>query len=647
MNYYFRWIGGVVLLTLCLIVMGCKQVDDDSATTAESSDQPKEDVFVELPDNTTPEEHDSCPDHDAICLDQGWDKDTRQDFYYTGQGSQLIPYNWFVNLALPDSDELLRSDHHMAALGFITQKPSERNPDGLPIGFVKDSNPASIMMKLKAADYKIDLPQQNDWIGLTCAACHTANLTFEGKVFRIDGGAAMSDLESFLAALAASMRATVADDAGYTSFATRVQEASGGNSGAVPSKEELESYTVAIEMLVKRNKAPHPYGLARLDAFGAILNQITEVALKIPENRRPSSAPVSYPFLWDTPEMDWVQWNSSVEIPIVRNVGEVLGVFGHVELTDTPELGYASSARLDYLDRLESWLRVLKAPPWPAEHFGDIDPKMAAAGKQLFADHCGNCHNSRDEDGDFKMTPPNETGKSYIRTTSIPFNRIGTDPQMILNFATRTAKPGVLAGAVERHMQALRVKGPDGASALDRITFLRVRNDMPAPDFSKEVPAGLLLREAGIGVAKRYLDEELKNQPDEIKVEIMLNLRNRHARGKNNSPPNGGTGYKARPLNGVWATAPFLHNGSVPNLWELLKPQEERVKSFHVGSREFDTRHVGLSTEAVPGSFHFQTVSDGIQIPGNSNQGHSGDLQGVNLEDEEKWQIIEYIKTLN
>jgi mono/diheme cytochrome c family protein len=647
MNLNFRWIGGVGLLALCLIVMGCKQGDDDSAVIADGSDQPKEDVIVESPDDAMPEDPYACSDHDAICLDQGWDKAMRQDFYYTGQGSQLIPYNWFVNLALPDSDELLRSDRHLAALGFITQKPGERNPDGLPIGFVKDSNPALIMKKLKAVDYKIDLPQQNDWIGFTCAACHTANLTYEGKVLRIDGGAAMSDLESFLAALAASMRATVADDARYASFATRVQETAGGNAGAVPSKEELESYTVAMEMLVERNKAPHPYGLARLDAFGAILNQITEVALNIPENRRPSSAPVSYPFLWDTPEMDWVQWNSAAEIPIGRNVGEVLGVFGHVELTDTPEFGYASSARLDYLDLLETWLGDLKAPPWPAEHFGEIDQEKAAAGKQLFTDHCGNCHNSRDENGDFKMTPPNETGKSYIKTTSIPFNRIGTDPQMILNFATRTAKPGVLAGAVARPMQALQVKGPDGASALDRITFLRVSLGMPPPDFSKEVPAGLLLREAGNGVAKRYLGEALKNLPDEAKAEILLNLRNGHAPGKENSSPNGGTGYKARPLNGVWATAPFLHNGSVPNLWELLKPQEERVKSFYVGSREFDPRHVGLSTQEVPGSFHFQTVADGKPIPGNSNQGHSGDLQGVNLADEEKWQIIEYIKTLN
>jgi hypothetical protein len=110
-------------------------------------------------------------------------------------------------------------------------------------------------------------------------------------------------------------------------------------------------------------------------------------------------------------------------------------------------------------------------------------------------------------------------------------------------------------------------------------------------------------------------------------------------------------GYKTRPLNGVWATAPFLHNGSVPNLWELLKPEDERVKSFYVGSREFDPKHVGFSTEQVAGAFHFQTVAEGgAPIPGNSNRGHSGDGHtgsgGTAFTEDQRWAIIEYIKTL-
>ena len=79
---------------------------------------------------------------------------------------------------------------------------------------------------------------------------------------------------------------------------------------------------------------------------------------------------------------------------------------------------------------------------------------------------------------------------------------------------------------------------------------------------------------------------------------------------------------------------------------ELLKPEDERVKSFHVGSREFDPKHVGLSTDAVAGAFHFQTISeDGTPIRGNSNKGHSGDGH-TNFTEDQRWAIIEYIKTL-
>src|SRR5262249_10387135 len=53
--------------------------------------------------------------------------------------------------------------------------------------------------------------------------------------------------------------------------------------------------------------------------------------------------------------------------------------------------------------------------------------------------------------------------------------------------------------------------------------------------------------------------------------------------------------YKARPLDGIWATAPYLHNGSVPTLWHLLSPYDERNdrKVFLLGNREFDTIRVG------------------------------------------------------
>ena len=57
--------------------------------------------------------------------------------------------------------------------------------------------------------------------------------------------------------------------------------------------------------------------------------------------------------------------------------------------------------------------------------------------------------------------------------------------------------------------------------------------------------------------------------------------------------------YKARPLQGAWATAPFLHNGSVPNLYELLSPVTERSKRFFLGRREYDPVKVEIGRAHV------------------------------------------------
>jgi hypothetical protein len=62
--------------------------------------------------------------------------------------------------------------------------------------------------------------------------------------------------------------------------------------------------------------------------------------------------------------------------------------------------------------------------------------------------------------------------------------------------------------------------------------------------------------------------------------------------------------YRARPLNGIWATAPYLHNGSVPSLHELLLPVEQRKKVFYIGNWEFNPETVGFETDSpFAGSF--------------------------------------------
>jgi hypothetical protein len=107
--------------------------------------------------------------------------------------------------------------------------------------------------------------------------------------------------------------------------------------------------------------------------------------------------------------------------------------------------------------------------------------------------------------------------------------------------------------------------------------------------------------------------------------------------------------YKARPLNGIWAAAPYLHNGSVPTLDALLSPDESaRPATFWMGSKQFDPVKVGYSGTHMEGASRFDTAKSG-----NSNSGHrfkdgprGSGVIGPALSQIEREQIIEYLKSL-
>ena len=104
--------------------------------------------------------------------------------------------------------------------------------------------------------------------------------------------------------------------------------------------------------------------------------------------------------------------------------------------------------------------------------------------------------------------------------------------------------------------------------------------------------------------------------------------------------------YKGRPLTGIWATPPYLHNGSVPTLYDLLLPPEDRPKSFYLGSREFDPDKVGYVTaQSADNNFLYRTRDEaGRFIDGNSNAGH--DYGNGTLTEEQRRALVEYMKSL-
>ncbi|MEW5967741.1 MAG: c-type cytochrome [Pseudomonadota bacterium] len=99
-------------------------------------------------------------------------------------------------------------------------------------------------------------------------------------------------------------------------------------------------------------------------------------------------------------------------------------------------------------------------------------------------------------------------------------------------------------------------------------------------------------------------------------------------------------GYANAPLDGLWLRAPYLHNGSVPTLWDLLQPASKRPKNFYRGNDRYDPKHLGFVSAEAPGLFRYDTAR-----PGNGNAGHEGAAYGTTLPDADKWALLEYLKT--
>ncbi|MDJ0741317.1 MAG: c-type cytochrome [Gammaproteobacteria bacterium] len=101
------------------------------------------------------------------------------------------------------------------------------------------------------------------------------------------------------------------------------------------------------------------------------------------------------------------------------------------------------------------------------------------------------------------------------------------------------------------------------------------------------------------------------------------------------------SGYVAQFLDGIWLRAPYLHNGSVPTLHDLLLPPAERPQQFYRGYDVYDPGRVGYVTSGAEAQ-RAGTLHDTSERA-NSAQGHDF---GTALADDERWALVEYLKTL-
>jgi hypothetical protein len=198
----------------------------------------------------------------------------------------------------------------------------------------------------------------------------------------------------------------------------------------------------------------------------------------------------------------------------------------------------------------------------PPKYPFPVDPKLAAAGKEVYADTCAKCHGT-----------PGPAGKYPNKI--VPVDEIGTDPLLALSFS-------------HKHL--------DHANAT-------------------------------------WLTAELGPDGKPYKVADTR-------------------GYQAPPLDGVWATAPYFHNGSVPTLYHVLNSTARPkifTRSYGCEPADYDREKLGLKVttlDAPPGeaaSGHEQRKVYDTTIPGRRNTGHT---YGDDLTDAERTALIEYLKTI-
>lgn len=651
----------------------------------------------------------------AYWLDQNWSTEDRHWFHHASQGTATfpVPYDWFVALEQPGihlftQPGLLKDSEYLERFGFLPSPKSVRadqmslrrfgylgssdatsappvesapppavaglrptpveNFDGLPVGFAR----------LTALANPATGGHEPDRIGLTCAACHTGSIRYKGVSVRFDGGPGMLELKKLELATALSILYTVYVPGRFERFATLVLGPEANSAERRKLKRELAMRGDYVlnqknsldKAIADKRQIDTEEGFGRLDALNRIGNQVfstdlTDAGLTgFERNLNARDAPVSFPPIWTVPWFLWAQYDASIQQPLVRNAGEALGVSALLNLSpDYPaDTLFRSSVQIENLDRIETMLRGpdldqdskafggLASPKWPSQIFPDdplwkINPARVSSGRAIYAEICAECHLGPIDDPVFDKQFPDKafwSSKHWDSKNAIlnPVQKsaagMGTDP----------AQANVLASRKVDVPGFLNIQPADdlGTNCPD-VNIPRAS--------STEMMFSLALMSLVERVNTKWMDEHKLPEPDRAK---LLGTR------KNCPNPAGKPQYRARPLNGVWATAPYLHNGSVPSLYWMLKPAAERPTQFCMGARDFDPEQVGFRVLAgekpncSKGETLFSTTGkDGSPIKGNSVLGHSLEgtpgpgkpgVIGRMLTDEERYDLIEYLKTL-
>jgi hypothetical protein len=590
----------------------------------------------------------------AFAQNQGLTAEQLQDWYHLSQGTEVFPYRFLR--AIKDFDTGKPFIDNLDRFGFILDPKSEY---GVPVGMT-----VSDTRDLRFAGVKM--------IGLNCSACHTAEMTFQGKRVRFDGGTNMLNVNAFSDGLKKSIQKTIANPVELLGFLSRLaqqeldalgDEGLAGRLGKTMMQSPLSKKSAE---LVGRLAAKAEKPAERIFASAAMETIGKELARK-PINLRKGM--------------------------VTRNSGDSAIAAAKAKLKDDLATPLAS-------------LKLLNLPLLPGQvEFTESLHNLVATVRLLRARLEILTQSDGDQSG--KVT----AGFGRVDAFGAARNRLFPDDPIILNAPVRFPfiwEIPVLpwyhwdantTSALERNVgEAIGVgvvvdmDTKESTLQLDNLLKLEgYATNLKVPTWPEDVfgkidqdlakkgkelfgthcakchsipEPGAKVKDEIVPFSEMGVD---KLATDRMRVDNIRTLVNGNNFFDSISPilkgvikaaegtPEGGknlwrpstanqpqlvAGHPNRALRSVWASPPYLHNGSVPSIFELMLPPAQRTKAFAVGHREYDPSKLGYELRVVADAG--STLLDATLF-GNRNSGHDYGAAAMNNND--RFAIIEYLKT--
>ena len=615
------------------------------------------------------------------------------DYYHLTEGADVYPYEWAIHL------KSARFKINKQPAPFVQNLDkrfgmikTENNGDYIPeyIGLSTGwTNSTPDQMDAHTADKAIlkrdglNGAVSTKVMGTTCSLCHNGGVNLGGKFYQIQGAPNRTDSMAYFDDLARSTLKLLSNKKLMTDFLKEFgipnpeQEAkkqvnfflaqlghdahtidAGKISGLItlalaqakdlnrlhhcrhsvgeslirlyrltyqiPDNQPIGDMQTRLEYLAAQFTGDSPKligrmtGPGRFDAFARLTNGVLKKEVINLD------APVREPYVWGLKHTAMLHYNSNTNSVLMRNIGEAVAL-GAPVMGDSGDSG----VNLRNLDRIERLIYDIKVPEWN-KIFADrpdlrVSEHRAARGKQIYEAKCMTCHTIAR-----KVGPTHQMNEYKLFTQA----EIGTDPNQANNVSPWGEE---LNQALRKLTLSVRGKYYEANHVPAKVQSYMGFTDIRGEEFFRWTANGEFVQQ-----------QQYHNNFGNVEK---------------------GYTYRARYLAGIWAAAPFLHNGSVPTLLDLLSPSSERPKYFNHSSYNFDPKRVGYEYERPNvGQGNLSIIKDLLHrsshyvgpapcqasepscfdttLSGNSNAGHEGPQFGTDLPLSDKLDLIEYLKVL-